>query len=473
MILTEPLRLTEHRRGLRRRRHARRRRRHRPGRRPAPRHRPGAHRARPRAARRAQEGRLPHPRRPREGIQEVRPQEGPQGAAVLQALSRGTLGRSRCGTMTACRFGTDGVRGRGQRRADRRDGARPRARRGRRARRRRGRRRPRHPRSRARCSKPRCRAGSGARGRRRRRCSASCPTPAVAVGRAPRRRARRDDLGLAQPVRRQRHQVLRPRRPQADRRRAGRRRGRARPRCSTAAAHGGADRRRGRPIVADADARSTRYARRASIGALEGRRLDGLRGRGRLRQRRGVDGRARRAAPRSAPTSTVLARRARRAQHQRRLRLDPPRGAAGARSSPRGADVGLAFDGDADRVLAVDARRARSSTATSSSPSAPSTCTARGVLADDTVVVTVMTNLGFRLAMAAHGIDGGRDRGRRPLRARGARPTAGYALGGEQSGHVIFRDLATTGDGLLTGGAAARPACAGPAGRSPSWPPRP
>ena len=86
MILTEPLRLTEHHRGLRRRRHARRRRLLRPGRRPAPRHRPGAHRARPRAARRAEEGRLPHPRRPREGIQEVRPQEGPQGAAVLEAL---------------------------------------------------------------------------------------------------------------------------------------------------------------------------------------------------------------------------------------------------------------------------------------------------------------------------------------------------------------------------------------------------
>ena len=55
--------------------------------RPPPRHRPGPRRARPRAPGHAEEGRLPHPRRPREGEQEVRPEEGPQGAAVLQALT--------------------------------------------------------------------------------------------------------------------------------------------------------------------------------------------------------------------------------------------------------------------------------------------------------------------------------------------------------------------------------------------------
>ena len=86
MVLTEPLRVDQHGRDLRHRRHPRRRRPLGPGRRPAPRHLPGPGRPRPRAAGRAQEGRLPHPRRPREGEQEVRPQEGAQGSAVLEAL---------------------------------------------------------------------------------------------------------------------------------------------------------------------------------------------------------------------------------------------------------------------------------------------------------------------------------------------------------------------------------------------------
>jgi phosphoglucosamine mutase len=71
------------------------------------------------------------------------------------------------------------------------------------------------------------------------------------------------------------------------------------------------------------------------------------------------------------------------------------------------------------------------------------------MLPDDTVVVTVMTNLGFRLAMAERGITviDTKVGDRYVLEALEA---GGYALGGEQSGHVIFRDLATTGDGLLT-----------------------
>ena len=74
----------------------------------------------------------------------------------------------------------------------------------------------------------------------------------------------------------------------------------------------------------------------------------------------------------------------------------------------------------------------------------------RGRLRDDTVVVTVMSNLGFRRAMAAHGV-------RVVETAVGDRHVlealeqGRWSLGGEQSGHVIFRDLATTGDGLLTG----------------------
>jgi phosphoglucosamine mutase len=114
-----------------------------------------------------------------------------------------------------------------------------------------------------------------------------------------------------------------------------------------------------------------------------------------------------------------------------------------------GADVGLAFDGDADRVLAVDAHGALVD-----GDEIIGICAVdrhgRGLLTDDTVVVTVMSNLGFRQGMAARGIRvvdtsvGDRyvleelDRG-------------GFSLGGEQSGHVIFRDLASTGDGILTG----------------------
>ena len=74
----------------------------------------------------------------------------------------------------------------------------------------------------------------------------------------------------------------------------------------------------------------------------------------------------------------------------------------------------------------------------------------RGQLTDDAVVVTVMTNLGFRIAMADQGIEVVETQvgDRYVLEALEAR---GLALGGEQSGHVIFRRLATTGDGLLTG----------------------
>jgi len=74
----------------------------------------------------------------------------------------------------------------------------------------------------------------------------------------------------------------------------------------------------------------------------------------------------------------------------------------------------------------------------------------RGVLPDDTVVVTVMTNLGFRHAMQANGIKVVEtDVGDRSVLE--AMTKGGYALGGEQSGHVIFSELASTGDGVLTG----------------------
>jgi phosphoglucosamine mutase len=74
---------------------------------------------------------------------------------------------------------------------------------------------------------------------------------------------------------------------------------------------------------------------------------------------------------------------------------------------------------------------------------------ARGLLAGDAVVVTVMTNLGFRRSMEAAGIRvvDTKVGDRYVLEALDA---DGYTLGGEQSGHVIFRDLASTGDGVLS-----------------------
>ncbi len=114
-----------------------------------------------------------------------------------------------------------------------------------------------------------------------------------------------------------------------------------------------------------------------------------------------------------------------------------------------GADLGLGLDGDADRLLAVD-----HTGAVVDGDHVMAVCALdmhdRGALRHDTVVVTVMTNLGFRLAMEEAGVHvlvtavGDRY----VLEALAA---GGYALGGEQSGHVIFPDLATTGDGLLTG----------------------
>ncbi|MGH9111063.1 MAG: phosphoglucosamine mutase [Acidimicrobiales bacterium] len=114
----------------------------------------------------------------------------------------------------------------------------------------------------------------------------------------------------------------------------------------------------------------------------------------------------------------------------------------------RGADVGVAFDGDADRVLLVDAAGALVD-----GDHIIAICAIdrhdRGALPGDGVVVTVMTNLGFRLAMEKRGIHVVETAvGDRYVLE--ALEHGHLALGGEQSGHVIFRDLATTGDGLLT-----------------------
>ena len=120
--------------------------------------------------------------------------------------------------------------------------------------------------------------------------------------------------------------------------------------------------------------------------------------------------------------ATVIAihDRARRRQHQRGLRLDPPRGPAGRGGRPRRRR--WAWPSTATPTGCWPSTpTARSSTATRSSPSAPSTATSGACSPHDTVVVTVMSNLGFRQGMAAHGIDVVDHRRRRPLRARGAR----------------------------------------------------
>jgi phosphoglucosamine mutase len=112
-------------------------------------------------------------------------------------------------------------------------------------------------------------------------------------------------------------------------------------------------------------------------------------------------------------------------------------------------DLGLAFDGDADRVIAVD------HTGTIVDGDVLLALFAldlreRGHLARSTVAVTVMTNLGFRLAMEDLGIAVREtDVGDRHVLA--ALDAEGLSLGGEQSGHIIFRSRSTTGDGILTG----------------------
>lgn len=114
-----------------------------------------------------------------------------------------------------------------------------------------------------------------------------------------------------------------------------------------------------------------------------------------------------------------------------------------------GADLGLALDGDADRVLAVDATGAIVDGDQIIAMLALDRFS-RGALPGDAVVVTVMSNLGLRLAMADAGIAVVET----PVGDRhclAALESHGLVLGGEQSGHVILRDLATTGDGTLSG----------------------
>jgi phosphoglucosamine mutase len=115
----------------------------------------------------------------------------------------------------------------------------------------------------------------------------------------------------------------------------------------------------------------------------------------------------------------------------------------------KGADLGIAHDGDADRCLAVDAE-GREVDGDQIMAILALALKARGALAQDTLVATVMSNLGLLQAMEREGVTvcqtGVGDRYvLEEMRARQ------LSLGGEQSGHVIFLDHGTTGDGVLTG----------------------
>lgn len=114
-----------------------------------------------------------------------------------------------------------------------------------------------------------------------------------------------------------------------------------------------------------------------------------------------------------------------------------------------GADLGIAHDGDADRCLAVDAQ-GRVVSGDQIMAILAASMQERGVLKDDTLVATVMSNLGLHLAMRERGITVLQTKvgDRYVLEEMSA---GGFSLGGEQSGHVIMSDFATTGDGLLTG----------------------
>lgn len=112
------------------------------------------------------------------------------------------------------------------------------------------------------------------------------------------------------------------------------------------------------------------------------------------------------------------------------------------------ADIGIALDGDADRVIIIDERGeifdgdmlmwlcARD-------------MKERGELKNDTVVATVMSNLGLELALDSIGVDLLRTQvGDRYVVE--AMREGGYNLGGEQSGHILFLDHSTTGDGMMS-----------------------
>ena len=113
------------------------------------------------------------------------------------------------------------------------------------------------------------------------------------------------------------------------------------------------------------------------------------------------------------------------------------------------AAVGLAFDGDADRMLAVD-EHGNVVDGDQIMAICGNYMKSKGTLKKDTIVVTVMTNLGFTLMGQKEGIHVEKTKVGDRYVLENMRKN-GYNIGGEQSGHVIFLDDNTTGDGLLSG----------------------
>ena len=113
------------------------------------------------------------------------------------------------------------------------------------------------------------------------------------------------------------------------------------------------------------------------------------------------------------------------------------------------ADVGLAFDGDADRCIAVD-ENGRIIDGDRIMFICGKYLKERNKLNQNTIVSTVMSNLGFHLAVEAEGMTALKTQVGDRYVVEEMRKN-GYNLGGEQSGHVVFLEMNTTGDGLLTG----------------------
>lgn len=113
-----------------------------------------------------------------------------------------------------------------------------------------------------------------------------------------------------------------------------------------------------------------------------------------------------------------------------------------------GYDIGLAFDGDADRLMAVD-EKGNLINGDFTLSICSSYMKETGKLKNNAVVVTVMSNLGLDIAMRERGIDVVKTKvGDRYVLEEMIKK--GYVIGGEQSGHIIFLEYNTTGDGLIT-----------------------